>query len=170
MRSVIGITLLLALTPSLSLAGDPKNSKKTTAPAAPTIGIRTPGIQIPFSTIKSELTYEPSAPPAWIAATDSILVPSKDGLQRIDPKGKEAKFGDAIAGLNQPCAGVVSAFTSLWAPSCGAGAIVRFDAKGAKVTANLPVGAGPAKSGIAASSDSIWAFTDAKGTISRIDN
>ena len=26
---------------------------------------------------------------------DSILIPSKDGLARVDPKAKESKFGEA---------------------------------------------------------------------------
>jgi streptogramin lyase len=37
------------------------------------------------------------------------------------------------------------------------------------VTVTLPVGTGIAKPGIAASTDSVWLFTDDKGTISRID-
>jgi DNA-binding beta-propeller fold protein YncE len=43
------------------------------------------------------------------------------------------------------------------------------DAKSAKVTGTLPVGVGGHGIAIAASTDSVWAFTDARGTLSRID-
>jgi virginiamycin B lyase len=161
MRAVIGLFVLAAI----ASAGD---QKKTVAPV-PAGGIKTPGVLIPFSTLKSELAFEPAITPEWIAATDSVWIPSKDGLQKIDPKGKEAKFGDPIGGLDRPCAGLVNAFTSLWVPNCGNGTIARVDAKAAKVTVTLPVGTGSARPGIAATADSVWTLTDSKGTLSRID-
>jgi virginiamycin B lyase len=166
MRLVIGLLVFsLAAT-----AGEPqrKDPKKTAVPA-PAGGIKTPGVLIPFATLKSELVYETSALAEWIASTDAIWIPSKDGIDRIDPKGKEARFGAAIASLAKPCAGLVNAFNSLWVAACGSGSVARIDAKGAKITATLPVGTGSARPGIAATSDSVWAFTDAKGTLSRID-
>ena len=72
---------------------------------------------------------------------DSILIPAKDGLSRIDPKAKESKFGDPIGGLKEPCGGVVNAFISLWVPNCGEGTLVRLDAKTGKVIAKTLAGA-----------------------------
>ena len=169
MHIVTALCVLLAMAPVAGAAGDQHKDTKKGAVAGPSNGIKTPGVQIPFASLKIELSFEPSAPPAWIAATDSVLIPSKDGLQRIDPKGKESKFGEPIGGLKKPCSGVVNAFTSLWVPNCGDSTIARVDAKAAKVTATLPVGTGVARPGIAATADSVWTFTDAKGTLSRID-
>ena len=53
MRVVTGLCLLLAATNSL--AGERKEVKKAT-PAKPANGIRTPGVQIPFDSLASELT------------------------------------------------------------------------------------------------------------------
>jgi streptogramin lyase len=170
MRVLTGISLLLAAT--CVFAGDRKDVKeiKKAVPARPANGIRTPGVQIPFASLTSELVYAIEAPPAlWIGATDAIWVPSKLSLLRIDPKAKESKFGDPIAGLDSPCAGVVNAFNTLWAPTCAKGSIVRAEAKGGKITATLAVGAAPIRPGIAATADSVWTFTDAHGTVSRID-
>src|SRR5262249_6470272 len=104
-----------------------------------------------------------------IGATDSIIVPSKDGLQKIDPKAKENKLGTPIAGLKKPCAGLANAFTSLWVPNCGDGTVARIDPKTSKVSATLSIGTGAARLGIAANADRVWAFTDSRGTLSRID-
>lgn len=165
MRLVIGLLVfVLAAT-----AGDAQKKDTKKAATGPAGGIKTPGVQIPYASLKSELVYEASTPVTWLAATDTLWLPSKDGLDRIDPKGKEAKFGTAIVGIDKACAGLANAFNSLWVPTCGSHSIARVDAKSGKVTATVPAGTGVAHSGIAATTDSVWAFTDAKGTISRID-
>ena len=168
MRVVTGLCLLLAITPAFCASGDQKKDKKVVA-VGPSGGIKIPGVQIPYASLKSELVFEAGAPVTWVAATDSVWVPSADGLQKIDPKGKENKFGEPVGVLKQPCAGMVNAFGTLWVPSCGDGTVARIDAKTAKVTTTLKVGTGSARPGIAATADSIWLFTDSRGTLSRID-
>jgi virginiamycin B lyase len=153
-----GICLILGIILAAGWASDP-----------PKTGVRTPGVRIPFASLKSELAFELDAPPGWIAVADAILVPSKDGLARIDPKTKESKFGEPIAGLNRPCAGLVSAFSSLWVPNCGDGTLARIDTKTNKVTATLATGTRGTLWGVAANADSVWLLTDKRGTVSRID-
>src|SRR5215471_17750128 len=168
MRVAIGLGLAIAV--AFAAPAEKKELQKKTLPVAPSNGIKTPGIQIPFASLKSELTFELEAPAAWIAATDAVWIPAKDSLRRIDPKGKENKFGEPIAALDHPCAGLVNAFSNLWIPNCGKGTIVRADAKTGKTSATAQTGNGPAmRSGIAVTADSVWAFTDSRGTISRID-
>jgi len=135
---------------------------------APAAGVKTPGIQIPFSALKPEMEFEDAAP-AWIAVADAIVLPAKDSLLRIDAKAKEQKLADPIEGVSGACGGAVNAFGSLWVGACGAKGIARVDAKTAKVTKTLAVGIGPARIGIAATADSVWALTDSRGTFSRID-
>jgi streptogramin lyase len=144
--------------------------KKAPAPVAPAKGIKTPGAQIPFASLKPEMEYEGNMP-GWIAVVDTVALPNaaKDGLVRIDARAKEKKLADPVTGVSEPCGGAVNAFGSVWTGACGAKSIVRIDAKTAKVTATLPVGIGPARIGIAANADSVWAITDARGTLSRID-
>ena len=166
MRVVTGIYLVLAMAVTCGFASDPRKEPKR---AAPVLGVKTPGVQIPFAHVKAELEFELPAPAAWIALADSILIPSKDGLERVDPKTKESKFGEPIGGLKQPCAGMVSAFSSLWVPNCGEGTLTRVDPKTYKVTATLATGTRSARTGIAATADSVWMLTDTRGTVSRID-
>jgi streptogramin lyase len=109
--------------------------------------------------------------PGWIAIVDTVALPNaaNDGLVRIDGRSKEKKLADPVTGVSVPCGGAISAFGSIWTGACGAKSLVRIDPKTAKVTATLPVGVGPARVEIAATADSVWAITDAHGTLSRID-
>ncbi len=82
---------------------------------------------------------------------------------------RRINWAKPIAGIGKPCGGGVSAFTSLWVPTCGDKTISRIDTKAGKVTKKLAVGAGVVAPSIAATADSVWAFTDDKTTLSRID-
>ena len=170
MRIPIGLCIILTVAAWAQPASKPEKLKKdakSVAPALPKLGIKTPGVQIPFASLKAEAEF--AVAPPWLIFTDAPLFPDleKDSLIKIDTK--ENKLGAPITGLSKPCGGAISAFTSLWIPVCGQKSIVRFDAKAAKITQTLPTGTGVVAPQIAASTDSIWAFTDDKTTLSRID-
>jgi virginiamycin B lyase len=167
MRITIGLFIVLTLVALAQPATKPGKPSKTAAPAPPKLGVKTPGVQIPFASLKAEAEF--SVAPPWIIFADSPLLPdsSKDALDKIDAKAN--KLGDPIAGLSKPCGGGVSAFTSLWVPTCGDKTLSRVDTKAGKVTKKLAVGTGNVAPSVAASADSIWAFTDDKTTLSRID-
>jgi virginiamycin B lyase len=145
----------------------PKPAKGKAVAAAPHTGIKTPGIQIPFSRLKAEAEFEAPAKPGWLFFATSAYIPGADSLARIDPKTN--KKLDPIAGLAKPCGGMTSAFGSLWAPLCGNASLVRIDAKTFKVTATVASGVASASGVIASSPDSIWLLSDDKTTLSRID-
>ncbi len=166
--SIFGLAAQLAF----SAFGDDKPShKKTPAPAIPKIGIKTPGIQIPFSKLKAEAEFQTPDKPDWIFVTSgptgAAFIPAKNSIDKIDLKTN--KKGDPIPTLDQPCGGMVSAFNSLWTPVCGAHSLVRLDAKTLKVTATIHTGTSGVRGTIASSTDSIWILTDDKTTLSRID-
>lgn len=129
-------------------------------------GIKTPGVQIPFSALVAEAEVAATAP-EWVAFSGSMFAPNGDSVLKVDPKTNKA--GDPIAGLSKPCGGLVNAFDSLWIPQCGNGTLARIDAKTLKVTASISSGVAGARGSIVASSDSIWLLTDDKTTLSRID-
>jgi virginiamycin B lyase len=158
MRTVIGILTIFFLIVAASPA---------TGSEAPKQGIRTPGIQIPFSSLKPEATLQTPDRPDWIFYSSDLFTPAKDHLDKIDVKTK--KIAGTIAGLNKPCGGMVSAFGSLWAPACGDGALVRIDPKTFKAVATIASGIADIRGSLAASADSIWLLTDSKTTLSRID-
>jgi len=168
MRMTIGLCIVLALVALAQPATKPgKPSKAAPPPVLPKSGIKTPGVQIPFASLKAEAEF--SVAPSWMIFTDAPLLPNfaKDSLDKIDAKAN--KLAEPIAGLSKPCGGGVSAFTSLWVPTCGDKTLSRVDTKTGKVTKKLPVGTGTVAPSVAATADSIWAFTDDKITLSRID-
>lgn len=228
MRFFSNAVLAAAVFTASGLAASPGNpgekpgkSAKNAVPATPKVGVKTPGIQIPFSSVTAEATIAAAGKPAWVffqsdtpaaggggarggrgrgggnnsAAGDgaaapagngrggrggagsgaagagssagNLYIPAADKLERIDTKTNKA--GEPIAGLKQPCGGMVSAFGSLWVPTCGDGALQRIDPKTFKVTATVASGAADIRGSIAASTDSIWLLTDSKETLSRID-
>jgi streptogramin lyase len=152
----------LCLAIPLALAGADK--KPASAPKA---GIKTPGVQIPISSLKAEATI--GAVPAWIGVADQLLLPNaaKGTLERLDSKTN--MLGESVPGVMKPCGGIVSAFSSIWVPSCGERALVRVDPKKWEVTAKIAAGTGNAAQTVAATADSVWLFSDDRTTLSRID-
>jgi streptogramin lyase len=138
--------------------------RKTVAARA---GIQTPGIQIPFASLKADAEFNTTS--NWFFLTDSVLLPNaeKKTLDRIDLRSN--KPSDPITGLNRPCSGAAQAFKSLWIPDCAEGAILRLEPKTGKLEAKLAIGVANVRVGIVPTADSIWALTDSKTTLSRID-
>jgi DNA-binding beta-propeller fold protein YncE len=140
--------------------------KKRVTPAN---GIKTPGVQIAFSTLRTEMEWDASGAD-WVAVANAVFTPdAKGGLTRYDARGKEKKPGEAVSGIERPCGGVVSAFGSLWTGSCAKGEVARLDPRSYEVKARIATGMGPARFATAATTDSVWALTDTRGTLSRID-
>jgi virginiamycin B lyase len=135
--------LLLVLAFSVvSFAAD----KKPPAPIVPKGGVKTPGVQIPIASLKPEEQID--AKPDWIGVGD---------------------LAKPVAGLAKPCGRVVTAFGSLWVPNCGDQSLARLDPKKFEITAKIDSGVVPGVQSIAATSDSIWLFTDNRTTLSRVD-
>lgn len=167
MRIPIALFIALTLAALAQPAGRPGKSAKSTATLAPKAGVKTPGVQIPFTSLKAEAEF--AVAPSWMIFDGSPLLPdlAKDSLVKIDAKAN--KLEEPIAGLSKPCGGAASAFKTIWVPTCGDKSLARVDGKEGKITARLPVGADNFAPSIAATADSIWAFTDDRTTLARID-
>jgi streptogramin lyase len=162
--------ILLSLTALLSIAAAdklPKSAHDKTQAAIPKLGVKTPGVQIPFSSLKAEAEFDSSVKADWLFFSGSAFAPGKDAIERIDPKTSQKV--EPIAGLKKPCGGMVSAFASLWAPVCGSSSLARIDAKTFQVTHTIATGVANVPGVIAATADSIWLLSDDKTTVSRID-
>ena len=107
----------------------------------------------------------PAAPAA--PAAGNVFLPAKDKLSKFETKTN--KPADPIAGLKSPCGGMVSAFGSLWVPTCGDGSLQRIDARSSTITATIASGAADIPGAIAATADSVWLLSDTRETLSRID-
>jgi virginiamycin B lyase len=164
MRILIGFAALF----SIAAAGNSQKPVRGTAEIPlPKLGIKTPGIQIPFARLKPEAQVETSAKPEWLFSANTAFAPAKDGIDRIDPKTNQKL--DPITGLKKICGGMSSAFDSLWAPDCATSSLARIDAKTFKVMNTIATGVASVPGVIAATPDSIWLLSDDKTTLARID-
>ncbi len=154
----------LALCFAIALALQGADKKPATGPKG---GIKTPGVQIPITSLKPDVSLDVA--PAWIGAADLLLLPNaaKGTLDRLNPK--DNTIGESVPGVSKPCGGAVSAFGSIWVPSCGDQTLLRVDPKKWEVTAKIAAGVGNAPRLVAASADSVWLFSDSRTTLSRID-
>ena len=163
MRILIGLFTLL----SLASADDHRQKSAHGKTLVPTVGVKTPGVQIPFANLKAEAEFDATAQPEWVFFSDALFAPGQDAIERIDPKTN--KKAETITGLMKPCGGMASAFGSLWTPACGTSSLARIDAKTYKLTKTISTGAAGVRGVIEATEDSIWLLTDDKTTLSRID-
>ena len=144
------------------------NSKPQKDPAlatsGPSAGIKTPGVLIPFSSLKPEAEIAIAA--EWIAFSDSPVAADQKSLFKIDAKKNDP--GAAVASVDKPCGGAANGFASWWVPVCGDSALLRLDPKTWKTAAKI-ARAGAGKPAVAASADSVWFFSDGRTTLSRVD-
>lgn len=155
----------------LGAAASGKPAAKTTAPVAPKQGVKTPGVQIPFTQLKAEATLATPDKPTWMyfapAGPGALYAPAADKVLKFEAKAN--KPVDPIPAVKKPCGGAVNAFASLWIPACGDGSLLRLDPRTLKVKATIHTGAADLRGTIAASPDSVWIIADGKQTILRID-
>jgi virginiamycin B lyase len=151
-----------AMASVLAVSAAPKDAKKK-----PTVGVQTPGVQIPFASLKSDAEIKLEAAPTGAAFTTEAFIAAGAIVQRVDAKTN--KPGDKIAGLDNACGGLLNALSSLWTVNCGTKTLAKLDAKAAKVTATIEAGAVVAPTALAASADSVWLLADDKTTLIRID-
>lgn len=133
----------------------------------PKEGVQTPGVQIPFASLKAEQIFPMPEQPSWIFYSNAVYVPAMDHIDKID--NRTNKLTEAVVNVHKPCGGMLSAFGSLWLPSCGDGDLLRVDPKTSKVIATVAGGADGVPGSLAATADSVWMLTDSKTTLSRID-
>ena len=128
-----------------------------------------PPVDIPFAGLKADAVIAAPFGPGAVASTEAVWVPGRTAGTIVRIEAKDNTIGAPIAVGAQPCASLVDAFDSLWVPLCGDGVIARVDVKTLKSTATLKTRVAVGDGRIATGVGSIWAITDRKGVLSRID-
>jgi virginiamycin B lyase len=171
--AIVSLSAIVSAQPVAKAEGGAKTKKDVKPPVAvaPKQGIKTPGVQIPFASLKAEAELATAA--ESVIFTDAALVLDPATLYKVDTKkdekGAPATSLNKLAVVNKPCGSAVSGFNSLWVPNCGDQTLVRLDSKTWKTTATITSGTGSAKPAVAMTADSIWMLSDDKTTLSRVD-
>jgi len=117
--------LIIFLFVGLAVAKDPKPVKTGAAPAH---GVKTPGILIPYGSLKSEVEITLDAPPAGFLFTDAIAFTGDAGIRRFDAKtNKPFEPTRDIAGVEKPGGGLLNAFSFVWTASCGKASLAKLE-------------------------------------------
>ena len=77
----IFMKLLPAMTLAVALM-----AATSSKPVKPTLGVKTPGVQIPFANLKPEVEFAAPAKPDWLFISTSAFAQAIDSIDRIDPK------------------------------------------------------------------------------------
>ncbi|MDP2055877.1 MAG: hypothetical protein Q8L75_19745 [Acidobacteriota bacterium] len=128
-----------------------------------------PPADILFSKLTADAIVPMSLDPGAVEAPDGVwtLNRAAGSITRIDATGN--KPAPPIVVGTDACASLVVAFDSVWVPLCGDGTITRVDAKTPTVTATLKLKVAEGNGRIASGVGSVWAISDRKGVLSRID-
>lgn len=141
----------------------------TPAFAQPAASPTRPPADIPLSRLTPDAVIPLALGSGSIESTDGVWVPNRAAGSVVRIDAKDNKSGAPVTLGTEPCASLVSAFDSVWVPLCGDGTIARLDPKGPKVTATLKAKVAAGDGRTASAVGSIWALTDRKGVLSRID-
>jgi virginiamycin B lyase len=128
-----------------------------------------PPAEIPVARLTADAVVPIALGAGSADASDAVWFVDRaaGSLTRVD--AKDNKPAPAIVIGSRACASLVVAFDSVWAPMCGDGTIVRVDAKAPKVTATLKMKMAAGDGRVATGVGSVWALTNSKGVLSRID-
>ena len=148
--------LVLTLAPGIVQA-------QNSSPAAP------PPADIPLARLKPDATVAVALAPGSVESNDAVWVPNRAAGTVVRIDAKDNSVGAPIAVGTQPCASLVVAFASVWTPLCGGGSIARANVKTMTVDATLKIAVADGDGRIATGVGSVWAITDRKGVLSRID-
>lgn len=124
---------------------------------------------IPLSRLTADAVVPVALAPGAGQSSAAIWIPNWAAGTVVSIASKDNTASAPVAVGAEPCASIVVAFKSVWAPACGEPGIARIDPDDAKVSARAKVAVADPAGSIAAAVGSIWVVTDRKGIISRID-
>jgi len=170
MRFLIATCLSLAVL-TQAQETEKKASEKKRPKDPPRLGVSTPGVKRPLSSITPMAIFDTeSGTPDWQVLTDDAVWVTngpRNAIHRLDVNTN--KIAGTITVGKRPCSGLAAGFGSIWVPSCGDKTISRVDIKTNSVVATVPAGPAESEGGIATSEDAVWLVTDPHGKLSRID-
>ena len=124
--------------------------------------------QIPISQLTAEATLPIQLAPGSVASDDAVWLRDSNAGTVVRVGAKDNKLSPPVSIGGKPCGSLVSAFTSVWAPSCGDRTVIRINPADLKVTGKADVEVADADGRIASGIGSIWVVTDRKGVVTRI--
>lgn len=124
---------------------------------------------IPLSRLRADAVLPLALSPGSGSSSSAVWIADRAKGTVVAVAAKDNKVGTPVPIGAQPCASIVTAFKSVWVPSCGEGSVARIDPDSAKVTARASIKTAVPEGSIAEGVGSIWMVTDGNGIVARID-
>jgi len=160
-QAVFGALLSLAVSPFSGRILALQDKPATLAPR--------PVTEIPLSRLTPDARLPVPFEPGAAASEDAVWVSERAAGALVQVAAKDNVVASPIQVGASPCASIAVAFDSVWVPLCGDGGIARVDPKAQKVTTTVAADVADPDGRIASGVGSVWAITDRKGVLSRID-
>ncbi len=161
LHALSGAVLVLVPLAVVAAAGAPGPAGQDPPPPAPR-----PADVIPLARLTPDARITLALGPGAVATDDAVWTPSTTGVTRIDAKSNIAATGVTLPA--SPCASLVVAFGSVWAPLCASGTVARVELKSLAATAPLALRLADAAGHIATSVGSVWVASE-DTVVSRVD-
>ncbi len=141
---------------------------------------------LPFSRLTPDAAIAVELEPGATLSADAVLVPQRASASIIQIEAKNNTPGEPIGVGTAPCGSLVitpppanasaagaekdaASGGEVWVPLCEGGAIARVDLRHRNISATVPLPNAAPKGTLAVATSSVWALTDTKGVLSRID-
>ena len=124
--------------------------------------------ELSFSNLKPDAVVAVGLTPGSIGTEDAVWIPQGDGFVRIDAKNNSP--GKPIPVGGAPCASLVRDGDLLMAPLCDVGRLATLDSKQGNASSPTPLRVTGPGSTLAIAAQSVWAITDVKGVVTRVDH
>lgn len=155
----VAALLILSATGVVTASGRAgQKPEKTSAPRPPDV--------IAFNRLTPDSRIPVALQPGAVATDDAVWARTATGVARVD--AATSAVAPAVALPAAPCASLVVAFGSLWAPLCGPGTVARVDVKTQAVTTPLTLRLADPAGRIATAVGSVWVPSEST-VLSRVD-
>ena len=131
----------MALLAAVSAAQKDPKAKKT---AGVTLGVKTPGVQIPYASLKSDADIVLDSPVTGLAFTDAAWMGNASAIHKIDAKTNKPPEPAVNIPAEKVCGGMVNAFAHLWVAACGSKSLLKVDVPAPPAPPGGRGGRGPA--------------------------
>jgi virginiamycin B lyase len=125
--------------------------------------------EIPLDRLKPDATITVELAAQTEDSADALWVPVRNASAVIRVDARNSTADKPLTLDHPPCASVMLPEDVLWTAACDGASLSRVDLKHRNVSAPMPLPIARPEGGIAFAGRSLWAITDAKGIVTRID-
>ena len=135
----------------------------------PPRGLSTPGITASMKSIRPLATFNVPGAPDWMTITESSVWITSEPTNTVTKLNSRTNTIGHLVTVVKPCSGLAYGYGSIWSPSCGEQALVRFNAETGEIQAKIALRPADSEGSVAIGAGSVWMLISGSGVLVRID-